>query len=147
MARSATSPVPRVVTSPYTESELAYHPGPTAPDARLTWRNRTGTAVGTASDSVGLANLDLSPDGTRVAVSSRGHENHADIWIVDLARDGDKVRLTSDPADEFDPNWSPTASRLSLRPTEPLVDSVCFGERPTEAARTSWWPPPSPAST
>jgi Tol biopolymer transport system component len=73
---------------------------------RLTWIDRTGAVQRTVSDNGIFLNVDLSPDGTRVAVASFGGGLNTDIWILDLARNGDGVRLTHDPADEFDPSWS-----------------------------------------
>ena len=51
-----------------------------------------------------FSNVDLSPDGKRLAVAM-GRGGHSDVWVIDLAR-GDAVPLASDPAWEFDPSWS-----------------------------------------
>jgi Tol biopolymer transport system component len=55
--------------------------------------------------------FDLSPDGTRVAVSLKKTGKATDIWVIHVTR-GDGVPLTSDPAWEFDPNWSPDGAQI-----------------------------------
>ncbi len=47
----------------------------------------------------------MSPDGTRVAVDVIGPEG-GDIWIHDLSR-GTETILTTDPADDYGPLWTP----------------------------------------
>ena len=121
---------------------LAYHPGGAIPiDQRLTWLDRTGRPVGTVGEIGRFSNVDLSPDGKRLAVATGRVGGNSDIWVIDLAR-GDAVPLASDPAWEFDPAGRATAMTLSSIPTE-QVDSVCFHTRPTAAARTNRWCRPS----
>ena len=55
----------------------------------------------------------VSPDGTRVAVDVADPEG-ADIWIHDLAR-GTETRLTTDPADDLAPLWTPDGDRVVFR--------------------------------
>jgi Tol biopolymer transport system component len=59
-------------------------------------------------------NLELSPDGTRVAVAvtDRTHDTR-DIWIYD-ATSGARTRFTSDPADENWLIWSSDSQRVVL---------------------------------
>src|SRR5512138_2308539 len=70
--------------------------------SRLVWFDRSGArlaAIGPVGDH---GNLELSPDGRRVAVavaSQRGGPR--DLWIYDTAS-GERTQFTSDPADE---NW------------------------------------------
>jgi serine/threonine-protein kinase len=49
----------------------------------------------------------LSPDGTRAAVVIDG-----DIWVTELARPGTLRRVTTDPARERFPLWTPDSQRL-----------------------------------
>jgi Tol biopolymer transport system component len=49
----------------------------------------------------------IAPDGTRVAVAIDG-----DIWISELARPGTLLRVTSDPARERFPLWTPDGERI-----------------------------------
>ena len=93
---------------------LAYHPGgPIVSDQRLTWRDRTGRSLGTVGAIGRFPTIDLSPDGTRVAVALAKDGSNSDIWIIDIAR-GDGVPLTSDPAWEFDPTWSHDSNHLAF---------------------------------
>jgi Tol biopolymer transport system component len=63
-------------------------------------------------DQARYADIDLAPDGMRVAVSlfDPGRRTR-DIWLFDIAR-GLRTRLTFDPADEFTSVWSPDGSRV-----------------------------------
>ena len=91
---------------------VAHHPGgPIVTEQRLTWRDRAGRVAGTVGEIGRFPTLDLSPDGTRVAVSLVKGGAASDIWIIDLSR-GDGVPVTSDPAWEFDPSWSHDGRRL-----------------------------------
>ena len=55
-----------------------------------------------------------SPDGKRIAFSSRrGARGDQDIYV--MSADGtDLVRLTSSPAEEYDAAWSPDGKRIAL---------------------------------
>jgi len=54
--------------------------------------------------------LALSPDGSRVAVSSHEGDNW-DLWIHDVAR-GTKTRLTFEKSGEWNPAWTPAGDRI-----------------------------------
>jgi eukaryotic-like serine/threonine-protein kinase len=79
--------------------------------ARLQWFDQRGSMLGTVGASADYSNPALSPDGRRLAVSIRDSTRRRDIWIFDLA-DGSQSRLTSDPADETNPVWSPDGSEV-----------------------------------
>jgi eukaryotic-like serine/threonine-protein kinase len=85
---------------------LAYHPRVATLNgalARLTRANREQNDV---SDAVGR-NLDLSRDGSRLALERVDADSHtADIWIFDFAR-GTSTRLSTDSAPDTGPVWSP----------------------------------------
>ena len=55
--------------------------------------------------------FDLSPDAARAAVSLKHAGKATDIWVFHLTR-GDGVPLTTDPAWEFDPSWSPDGAQI-----------------------------------
>jgi len=87
---------------------LVYAPG----DARarsLVWVDRRGQETPIKAPPRAYAIPRLSPDGTRVALDIRDQEN--DIWIWDLARET-LTRLTSDPALDGEPIWTPDGRRL-----------------------------------
>ena len=81
---------------------------------RLSWFDRSGNALGTlgSPEQTGLTNLDLSPDGLRVAVE-RSLQNETDLWLLDSSRqtrftraaDGRLMRL---------PLWSPDGRRIAF---------------------------------
>ncbi|HEY3841185.1 MAG TPA: protein kinase [Bryobacteraceae bacterium] len=74
---------------------------------QLTWYDRTGKRLGTVGGVDEYSGPALSPDGKRlaVAVGSLAAKTR-DIWVYDLVR-GSSYRLTSDPADDINPIWSP----------------------------------------
>jgi Tol biopolymer transport system component len=75
--------------------------------ALLTWFNRAGVSTGTVGAPTVFLNLDLSPDGQRLALSRRiTISEPTDIWVLDLARGGQARRVTDHPGFEFDPIWS-----------------------------------------
>jgi Tol biopolymer transport system component len=85
-------------------SVLTYHhAGP----RRLVWFDRTGQETGTVAARGDFSQLALSPDGSRAAVVMPDPQNgNRDVWVVALAT-GALTRLTSDPASDWFPVWSP----------------------------------------
>jgi serine/threonine-protein kinase len=119
LAVTTTTPVP-VVENVHTPPEMAnaavsdqgslvYVTGAGVVDAtrELLWVARDGReeAVGVAPGQ--YLTPRVSPDGTRVAVSLDD-----DIWVTDLARPGTLQRVTTDPARDRFPVWSPDGQRL-----------------------------------
>jgi hypothetical protein len=70
--------------------------------SQLTWFDRSGKSLGTVGPLADHGNIEMSPDGSRVA-SAQGDRTIGtrDIWIYG-ATGGGSTRLTSSPADE---NW------------------------------------------
>jgi eukaryotic-like serine/threonine-protein kinase len=98
---------------------LAYRTGgPAGTITQLSWFDRTGKMLATAGDRGQYNSVDLSPDGTRVAVSRMSPETAGarsgraayEIWIYDFAR-GTSTRLTS-PASDWLATWSPDGRRI-----------------------------------
>ena len=84
---------------------LAYQTGSTVL-SRLTWMDRDGREAGTVGEAADYADLALSPDGTRAAVSVMDPGTGTrDIWVFDIAR-GLRQRVTFDPGDDIAPVWS-----------------------------------------
>lgn len=78
----------------------------------------------------------LSPDGERVAFIWNGpREDNRDIYVKQVADDGLPLRITSDPAPDVAPCWSPDGRRIaylraSSEATELMVaSSLGGGER------------------
>jgi Tol biopolymer transport system component len=57
--------------------------------------------------------MQLSPDDGRVVFSAAADEPGDDIWVYDMIRDV-RLRLTTDPAVDHNPVWSPDGSRLAF---------------------------------
>ena len=80
---------------------------------QLVWVDRDGQVLGPIGQSQHRMNdLALSRDGTRVGVSAF-EDGNADIWIHDVER-GTKTRLTTHPAFDFEPTFSPTGDEVAF---------------------------------
>lgn len=80
--------------------------------SQLEWFDRNGNELGTLGELADYGNVELSPDGTRVAVTlTDPAEGTHDIWFYDVAT-GQRTRFTSDPADENWLIWSPDGKRV-----------------------------------
>jgi hypothetical protein len=81
---------------------------------RLVWLDRNGKRLGTLGDIQDYTNPAISPDQQKVAVGIRDAQTRTrDIWIIDGQR-GTNFRLTSDPAEDFNPTWSPDGSKIAF---------------------------------
>lgn len=79
---------------------------------RLTWFDRQGKVVRTSGEPGLYRTLTLSPDGKRIAFERTDPQTmNRDIWLLDVSS-GKETRLTSDPAWEAFPLWSPDGSRI-----------------------------------
>ena len=79
---------------------------------QLAWFDREGKPMGTVGPAGGYADLALSPDGKRVAVSKLDLQaSNWDIWLMDVVHQV-PTRFTFDPATEYYPVWSPDGSRI-----------------------------------
>ena len=79
--------------------------------SQLTWFDRAGRQLSTVGPLADHGNLELSPDGRRVAVAvtDRSRTNR-DIWIYEP--DGTRTQLTNAAADENWLIWSPDGERV-----------------------------------
>ena len=80
---------------------------------QLIWFDRTGKQLGAVTPPGTYSGLVLSPDGKQVAVSRVDVQTATafDIWLIDIAR-GTQMRLTTDPASDTFPSWSPNGDRI-----------------------------------
>jgi eukaryotic-like serine/threonine-protein kinase len=96
-----------------TDGTLLYLDAPgglAAANARtLVWVDRSGNEEPVAAPPRGYQHPRLSPDGTRVALSSLDEES--DLWIWDLRR-ATLTRLTLDPALDWFPTWTLDGRRI-----------------------------------
>jgi dipeptidyl aminopeptidase/acylaminoacyl peptidase len=84
---------------------LAYRPslGGVRLNSQLAWFDRKGKQLAPVGPSAEYGSLQLSPDGKYVAFE-RGAPS--DIWVLDIQK-GVTSRLTTDPARDAYPVWSP----------------------------------------
>ncbi len=79
---------------------------------QLVWFDRSGKQLGFVGKPGDYTNPSLSPDQTRLAVGLRDRQKQTrDIWLFDL-RQGTSSQFTADPADDFNPVWSPDGNRI-----------------------------------
>ena len=88
---------------------------------QLTWFDRAGKILQTVGEPGQYTTVSLSPDGARVAFDHRDPQaagtglafrrGNTDIWLHEFSR-GASTRLTSDPAFDVMPVWSPDGSRI-----------------------------------
>src|SRR5262249_58186497 len=94
-----------------TTGVLTYRAGALAGGTRqLTWFDRGGKSLGVAGDPGEYNTVSLSPDGSRVALD-RIDGGNDDIWLHEFGR-GITSRLTSDPAQDWLPVWSPDGQHI-----------------------------------
>ena len=82
-------------------------------DSQLVWFDRGGKMLGTVGDNADQTEVQLSPDGTRAAVSVLDPARRTrDIWIYDLTRSGLRTRFTFDGGEDWASVWSPDGRSL-----------------------------------
>ena len=82
---------------------------------QLTWFDRTGNPLSVSSELGGYNEVNLSPDGMRMASSEYegrqlGYGNQ-DVWLFEFAR-SNRTRATVHAAHERMPVWAPDGSRI-----------------------------------
>ncbi|MFB3828508.1 MAG: protein kinase [Bryobacteraceae bacterium] len=93
---------------------LAFILGARLGNSRLEWVDEAGKPLGELGEPADYSNPALSTDGRQLAVGIRNPATKTrDIWIFDVAR-GTRRRFTSDPADDFNPVWSPDGARIAF---------------------------------
>lgn len=127
--------------------QMSAQRGPAPVLSQLTWFSRTGTMLGRIGPLADHGNLELSPDGSRVAVAVMDQSTRTrDLWIYD-AKSGMRTRFTSDPAEENWMVWSPDGTRAVLNALLPdrsrLLESPVRAFQPREVLATDGggaWP-------
>ena len=82
---------------------------------QLIWFDRAGKQLNAVTPPGAYNAPALSPDGKQVAVSRVELQTGtaADIWLIDIER-GTQIRLTTDPASDTFPSWSPNGDRIAF---------------------------------
>jgi eukaryotic-like serine/threonine-protein kinase len=81
---------------------------------QLTWYDREGKLLGRAGEPTGRDELELSPDGTRVAEGRADERGTWGVWMLDLER-GVNTRLSFE-AGGGSAIWSPDGSQIIYAP-------------------------------
>jgi Tol biopolymer transport system component/tRNA A-37 threonylcarbamoyl transferase component Bud32 len=82
--------------------------------SQLQWFDRSGKKLAVVGEPANYSRPSLSPDNSKLAVCIRDPQTGTrDIWIIDLKR-GSMTRLTFDPADDFNPVWSPDGTQIAF---------------------------------
>jgi Tol biopolymer transport system component len=90
---------------------LAYQTGNPTVFTRLLWFDRTGKQIEPFGDSAEYSDVQLSPDGKRVAVRILEPGKASDIWVYDVAR-ALRTRFTFDSVGVLTPLWSRDGSQI-----------------------------------
>jgi eukaryotic-like serine/threonine-protein kinase len=107
---SATTRFAQFAASP--SGVLVYQVGAAAPQPRVQWFDRQGNPSGDITEPGEFADLELSADGRRAAVSIvDGGRGTRDIWLLDLGRRL-RSRFTFDAGEEEASTWSPDGATL-----------------------------------
>lgn len=120
--------------------------------SQLTWFDRTGTPLAKVGPLADHGNLELSPDGARVAVAVANRAQRTrDIWMYDTAS-AKREQFTTDAADEnwliFSPDgarvvlnaFTPERSGLFSSPATASTPRTLLLDAPTGAWPVSWSP-------
>jgi Tol biopolymer transport system component len=86
---------------------LAYRGGASYRTSQLTWFDRTGKPLVSIGDRGQHGSVNLSPDGTKIAVDRLDpRTGEYDIWLMDVSR-GTNSRFTTHPGSENVPDMVP----------------------------------------
>jgi serine/threonine protein kinase/Tol biopolymer transport system component len=92
---------------------LAYAAG--VASAELVWTGRDGRRIGAVGPPTEYVDFRLSPRDDQLAVAEVDPKSHRpDLRVLDLAR-GSKLRITSEPATDASPVWSPDGRQIVFR--------------------------------
>jgi hypothetical protein len=123
-------------------AHLGYRTGPRSAagtHAQLQWMGRDGTPKDAPVRPAAYDSISLTPDGARAAVVLAGLADaglgNIDIWVIDLSR-GVPQRLTTDPATDRFPVWSPDQTRIVYNSVRGDVANL-YRRRRTARARMS----------
>jgi serine/threonine protein kinase len=92
---------------------LVYYGGSEFNKADLIWVDRQGKQIGAVANAADYGYIRLSHDNKRLATAQRDVSTKWDLWIIDLANNGQR-RFTFDSANEIFPIWSPDGSRIAF---------------------------------
>jgi Tol biopolymer transport system component len=93
---------------------------------RLAWYDRAGKPAGALGEPGVHFAPRISPDGTRVAFDLYDAGSMTEqVWVADVAR-GVQTRLTSGPASNSGPVWSPDGARIAFQSDRKHQADICL---------------------
>ena len=93
---------------------LTYFSSTSGIKRKLVWMSPTGAQLGDAIPENMFLTPALAPDANHVAVAQRAAgAASSDIWVWDLGRQT-MTRITSDPAEDSNPVWSPASDHVAF---------------------------------
>lgn len=98
-----------------TTGALTFRAGDAAGEQQYRWYSRDGKPDGPPLARADSVYMMMAPDNKH-AVLGRGGSAGVDLWLADLPS-GVLSRLTSDPGDEWTPQWSPDSRRIAYLKT------------------------------
>jgi serine/threonine protein kinase len=88
------------------------------PDARLAWFDMAGHQIADVPiDPAPYVDMEISPDGRRLALVRSVSGSKSEIWIGDLER-GVATRFSQEPFSCENPEWSPDGTRIAYSVTD-----------------------------
>ena len=100
---------------------LVYVPATSAEGRTLVWVDRDGTEEAATPERRRYSSIDISPDGSRVAVGLLDGET--DIWVWHFERET-MMRLTVSPALDQYPLWTPSGTRVAFSSTRSGIPNM-----------------------
>jgi eukaryotic-like serine/threonine-protein kinase len=91
-------------------------PAPPPAARQLTWFDRNGKQTGQLGASGNYGDIQISPNGDRVALDMTDPNAPRDIWVMDVAR-AVLSRVTLEMSDDWNPAWSSDGTRLVFAST------------------------------
>ena len=82
----------------------------------LVWVDREGREEPLNVEALAYGAVQISPDGTRIALQVADREAREDLWVYDLVRET-TTQLTFDAATDTQPVWTPDGQRVVFRST------------------------------